>query len=550
VKLMKDSDTEGDNELALGIRERVTLATKGVGGPILSSLVISLLLLFSLGSWAFASAVGGGPDDDYHLTSIWCSSFSGDTCEVDPNGEGVFIPEALREGIYCYYHQPTQSAGCQPFLDGTDPRPDVPFGHNNPSRNLYPDTYYQVGSLFVTQSIEQTALSIRFLNIGVFLAVGISLFWALPLHRRSTLVWMWALTMVPMGMFIVASSNPTAWAIIAVGNGWLALMGYLETRGARAGVLASLFLLCAVLAVSSRVDSVLYLGLASLLAVFLSRTRGILLLKKMWIALVGVLFVIARLIANPANLERVVQGLGQRSDVYQNPLPWSASAEALESGAFDWPLLWNNLWGIPGLWLGTFGGRPWGSLGWLDTELPQIVLFCTMTVLAGVIFAALKSFDIKKSLSLVVAMGAMWLMPLYLLQLGGFQVGEEVQPRYLLPLTVLTVGLVVLGSAHQSFTVSIRQRWFAVVALSLANSVALHANIRRYVTGTLVEGFNLESPQEWWWPFMPELIGPTFVWALGTLSAAFLLWALLVRTTNPPSGANTVGERNRERVPK
>jgi hypothetical protein len=339
--------------------------------------------------------------------------------------------------------------------------------------------------------------------------------------------------MVPMVMFIVASSNPSAWALTAVGGGWLALLGYLETRGARAGVLASLYLLCAVLAVSSRVDSVLYLGLASLLAVFLSQTRGVLLLKKMWIALVGVLFVVARLIANPANLERVIEGLGQRSGGNENPLPWTQSTEVLESGAFDWSLLWNNLWSVPGLWLGTFGGHPWGSLGWLDTKLPQIVLFCTLTVLAGVIFAALKSFDTKKSLSLAVAMGALWIMPLYLLQLGGFQVGEEIQPRYLLPLTVLAVGILVLGSAQRPFTLSVRQQWFAVVALSLANAVALHTNLRRYVTGTLVEGFNLESPQEWWWPFMPELISPTFVWAIGTLSFALVLWALLVKRMGP-----------------
>jgi hypothetical protein len=538
-----------DSKWALRIRDRVTLATKGVGGPVLSTLAISLLLLLSLGSWAFASAVGGGPDDDYHLTSVWCSSFSGDTCEVDPNGEGVFIPEALREGIYCYYHQPTRSAGCQPFLDGSDSRPDVPFAHNNPSRNLYPDTYYKVGSLLKTENIERTALSIRFLNIGVFLTLGIALFWALPLHRRNTLVWMWALTMVPMVMFIVASSNPSAWALTAVGGGWLALLGYLETRGARAGVLASLYLLCAVLAVSSRVDSVLYLGLASLLAVFLSQTRGVLLLKKMWIALVGVLFVVARLIANPANLERVIEGLGQRSGGNENPLPWTQSTEVLESGAFDWSLLWNNLWSVPGLWLGTFGGHPWGSLGWLDTKLPQIVLFSTLTVLAGVIFAALKSFDTKKSLSLAVAMGALWIMPLYLLQLGGFQVGEEIQPRYLLPLTVLAVGILVLGSAQRPFTLSVRQQWFAVVALSLANSIALHTNLRRYVTGTLVEGFNLESPQEWWWPFMPELISPTFVWAIGTLSFTLVLWVLLVKRSKPLSRATKAGKRHLEKVP-
>ena len=496
--------------------------------PIWAGIAVGIIALISLSSWAFASAVGGGPDDDYHLTSVWCSSFSGNTCEVDPGGEGVYIPEALRESIYCYYHQPNQSAGCQPFLDGTDPRPDVPFAHNNPSRGLYPDTYYQIGSLLKSNNIEQTALSIRFLNIGVFLGMGLGLFWALPQHRRNTLVWMWALVMVPMGMFIVSSSNPSAWAMTAVGSGWLALLGYLETKGPRAWVLAGIYLASAALAVSSRVDSVLYLGLASAIAVFLSDTRGLVLVKKMWVAIIGAAYIVARLIANPANLERVVEGLGQRSEVYENPLPWTTSTAVIASGAFDWSLFWNNLWGIPGLWLGVFGGQPWGALGWLDTEMPQVVLLCTMAAFSGIVFVSIKHLERKQVFAWVVSISALWLMPLYLLQLGGFQVGEEIQPRYLLPLTVLTVGLIVVNSTGKAPLVSLSQKWFIVIALSLANSIALHTNMRRYITGTLVEGFNLESPQEWWWRFFPEFIGPTVVWGVGTLAFASLVWILLI----------------------
>ena len=525
---MGQHSNDAASSAAVGHSKRKQSAHRWRKNPFLGTIALGLLLLVSLGSWAYSSAVGSAPDDDYHLTSIWCSSFSGDTCEVDPNGEGVYIPEALREGIYCYYHQPTQSAGCQPFLDGTDPRPDVPFFHNNPSRNLYPDTYYQVANLLKSENIEQTALSVRFLNIGIFIALGIGLYWALPLHRRNTLVWMWCLTMIPMGMFILSSSNPTAWAVTGVGSGWLALLGYLETRGIRSWSLAGIYLITAFLAVSSRVDSVLYLGLASLIAVLLSSTRGLALVKKLWIAIVGLVYVVVRLAINPANLERVVGGLGQRSEVYENPLPWTSSTEILASGSFDWSLFWNNLWGIPGLWLGVFGGYPWGALGWLDTQMPQVVLLCTVSTFAGILFVSIRNFTKKQITSLILAVGALWLMPLYLLQLGGFQAGDEIQPRYLLPLTVLAVGLVIVSSDGLSPRITLGQRWFSVIALTLANSISLHTNMRRYVTGTLVEGFNLESPQEWWWRFFPELIGPTVVWAAGTISVAILLWILLV----------------------
>ncbi len=82
---------------------------------------VALIALVSFGAWGFSSAVGSAPDDDYHLTSIWCSSYGGDICEVDPGGEGVYIPEALREAIYCYYHNPNQSPSVNLFLMAQTP---------------------------------------------------------------------------------------------------------------------------------------------------------------------------------------------------------------------------------------------------------------------------------------------------------------------------------------------------------------------------------------------------------------------------------------------
>lgn len=488
-----------------------------------------VLLILSFGSWAFSSAVGSAPDDDYHLSSIWCQSFAGDTCEVDPGGEGVYIPEALREGIYCYYHNPNQSAGCQPFMDGTDPRPDVPFAQNNTSRNLYPDGYYNFSNLVKTDNIEATALAVRFVNLGIFLSMTIALFFLLPQRLRTTWVWMWVIGLVPMGMFIIPSSNPSSWGITAVASGWIALLGYLESRGPRAWALGGVFLLAGVLALNARIDAVLYLGLASVVAVWLSPTRGRELLMKIWPGFIVIALVIVQLIANPANLARVVRGIGQRSDTISDPLPWTTSPEVADGSAFDWALLWNNLWSIPGLWLGVFGGFPWGSLGWLDTSLPQVVLAGTMTVALGVTFLAVRSADKRKIVGLVVMLGAIWVMPLYLLQLGGFLAGEEVQPRYLLPLMMVLLGTIVLTNDGSPIVSDRGRLWFILAALTIANAISLHTNIRRYTTGITIQGFNLDSPREWWWTFFPEFLGPTLLWAIGSLAFGGLLWLLLFR---------------------
>ena len=521
-------------------------ASRSWRGP-LTAVVAVVLLMVSFGSWAFSSAVGSAPDDDYHLSSIWCSSFAGDTCEVDPGGEGVYIPESLREGIYCYYHNPTQSAGCQPFMDGTDPRPDVPFAHNNPSRNLYPDGYYNFSSLLKTDSIEATALAVRLVNLAIFLGMAISLFFLLPQRLRTTWVWMWVIGLVPMGMFIIPSSNPSSWGITAVASGWIALLGYLESRGPRAWALGAVFILAGVLALNARIDAVLYLGLASVVAVWLSPTRGRELLVKIWPGFIVIALVVIQLIVNPANLERVVQGIGQRSDTISDPLPWTTSPEVADGSAFDWALLWNNLWSIPGLWLGIFGGYPWGSLGWLDTALPQVVLVGTMTVALGVTFLAVRSADKKKIVGLIVMLGAIWVMPLYLLQLGGFLAGEEVQPRYLLPLMMVLLGTIVLTNDGSPIVSDRGRLWFILAALTIANAISLHTNIRRYTTGITIQGFNLDSPREWWWPFFPEFLGPTLLWAIGSLAFGGLLWLLLFRVV--PSITESLDIKNHSKEP-
>ena len=490
---------------------------------------VILIALVAFGSWGYASAVGGAPDDDYHLTSIWCSSFAGDACEVDPGGEGVFIPQAILEAIDCYSQNPKQSAGCQPYLDGTDPRPDVPFGHNNPSRNLYPDGYYHFHNMFQTENIQATALRVRFINLGIFLAAGVGLFFALPLRLRTTWMWMWVMGLVPMGMFFIPSSNPSSWAITAVAGGWIALLGYLETTRWRSWTLGIIFLGMVGLAVSARVDSVLYLAFAALLAVWLTPTSGRELLNKTWIGLVGIAIAVVTLIINPANLARVTRGIGQRSESIEAPLPWVRAGELVDPNAFDWALLWNNLWNIPGLWLGIFGGFPWGSLGWLDTILPQIVLVGTLLVVVGVAFIALKAAAPKKVVALLTALGALWLMPLYILQLGGFQVGEAFQSRYLVPLMMVLLGVLVLTPTGVPLVIDRTRLWLVLGGLSLANAIALHTNIRRYTTGVRVQGFNLDSPREWWWPFFPSFAGPTLLWAIGSVAFAALVWVLLFK---------------------
>jgi len=105
-------------------------------------------------------------------------------------------------------------------------------------------------------------------------------------------------------------------------------------------------------------------------------------------------------------------------------------------------------------------------------------------------------------------------------------------------LFALTLVYMPRGARGLRFT---RLQTFAILgALALANLVSMQVNIRRYVTGVERQGPNLDAGAEWWWHGMP--VGPTAVWAIGSLAFAALLaalWPELRREVKVPDQAET-----------
>src|SRR5690606_32542852 len=106
-----------------------------------------------------------------------------------------------------------------------------------------PPVYYAVHGLLAGGDIQLSALLMRLLNVAVFLGITAGLWLLLPLHRRPALAWSWLATMVPLGAFLLASNNPSSWAVIGVGSSWIALLGWFESAGARRIGLGALFAL-------------------------------------------------------------------------------------------------------------------------------------------------------------------------------------------------------------------------------------------------------------------------------------------------------------------
>jgi len=514
-----------------------------------------VLALLTLTAWVFASPVGAGPDDDFHLVSSWCAGpTAAETCAPGSETGTRVVPEAL-DDIECFAYDPTRSAACQ----GEDWSWSVSDTVETDRGNFvgaYPPVYYAVTGVLTGSDIQVSALAMRLLTAVLFLAITVALWWLLPERLRAPLVWGWLITTVPLGFFLVGTNNPSAWAMIGVGSSWLALLGWFEVQGVRAGeakadrrrklALGGLFVLSVLVAAGSRADAALYAGLGITLVLILTAVR-----RRRWM-LDAILPIVMGLVAlafflSARQSQSGLSGFGGSSNLSAgDAVAGSGAPEAALSG---FGLLAYNLLNVPFLWTGVLGD--W-ALGWLDTSMPAIVAAAAVAAFVAVGFAGIGRMWGRKAIALAALVLVLIALPVYVLQAGGDTIEENIQPRYLLPLIVLLAGILMLTRSIGEITFTLAQRFVIVVALATSHFVALHINIRRYVTGTDASGVNLNAAVEWWWA---GPIGPNAVWLLGSLAYALLVSILVSSISTPrksspvitPVGADAGSKSTRER---
>jgi hypothetical protein len=473
---------------------------------------VALLAFLSFGAWSLSSAPGSTPDDDYHMSSIWCTDIGGaDLCFMEERNKQKMVPSALPESR-CYAQFPEESAACQPIMTTADGR-ETMTNRLNSVQQLYPTGFYQFHSVFAGQNIETSVIVMRLVNAAVFIGLNVALWLLVPIRLKQPLMFAWFGTVVPLGMFLIPSTNPSAWAIIGVGSAWVALLGYLEHTGWQRWVLGVMFVSFAGIAASARTDATLFAIASSGVALLATDAPFRQLIRRLWIPAAGVVLAAGVLFFQRGALGAITSGFSNR-----------------RGDEFDWGLLWNNIIETPGLWLGVVGAGPWGSLGWLDTPTPQIVALLSFAVFVALIGVGLAGATLRIRLVSALMFIMVWAIPLYLLQISGFLVGAGFQSRYVMPLVVVLLGIMLLRpTGHPGLFGHKTHLVMITIALGLANSIALHQNIRRYVTGLGEPGFNLNSGGEWWWwSLSGSGITPMGVWVVGTLAFFGAAWVALV----------------------
>lgn len=483
-----------------------------------------MFAVIALLAWVFASPIGAGPDDDYHLISTWCAGpTAGDTCaEAEAGGTQHQIPVELAD-ISCYAGYSEQSAACQAGVFDGDLDETVTSSRGN-FAGEYPPLYYAIMGLFTSADIQTSALAMRVFTVVLFVGIMTALYLLLPVGRRPTLIVGWLVTTVPLGIFLLASNNPSAWATIGVGTSWIALLGYFETVGRPRIALGGIYAVGVIMAAGSRGDAALYAGLATVLVLVyvFQKHRGFLLasILPVVMGLVALAFLLASRQAG-AGIDGFSGGNGD------DAVGGQVEPEPVAQDLSGFGRLAYNLLNVPLIWAGSLG--EWG-LGWLDTSMPAVVTFGAIAAFVAAGLMGIGKMTVRKAVVVGVLVFVLWALPVFVLQQGGGIVGEQVQPRYLLPLVVLLGGMLALAKPGTSIQWTRTQRRVVASSLAIAHFVALHMNIRRYVTGVEGAGFNLDAEIEWWWtaPF-----SPMFVWIVGSLAYGALVFLVAERMISP-----------------
>ncbi len=463
-----------------------------------------------LSTWALASPPGSSPDDEFHLASIWCATGVGSTtCPQENDGE-VLLPKAIAvapgQGKPCFVPYPDTSGLCL-FTGNTNEL--VPHSEDRINSGAYPPVYYRVMHGWVSSHAVASATLMRLFNGALAVAL---LFATLAIARPATrraLAAASIVSLVPLGLFVIGSVNPSSWAVTGCLVAWAALLGFGEnTTPTRRWLAGGLYLIGAGMAMVARADSVAYIGVITIAAILASpelRAWG-------WRHLIIVGAIIGASVL-------IVAGFLLRVDQTRFAFGAQGAFEAGDTTASIVERTFRNINALPGLMTGSFGTWP---VGQLDAPVPAIVSVLAFGAFTSLILIGLGTRRADKGWACGLILAALALIPLFILVRGGLYVGQAIQPRYLLPLLPALVGFALLTRDRDAgLRLSRAQRATLVVATSIAQAAALHAVLRRYTVGTDQRNWNLDANVEWWWSWMPS---PLLTWLVASIAFSYLAY--------------------------
>lgn len=497
-----------------------------------------LALFLLLTSWAVASPVGSSSDDEYHLASIWCAWGDGPLCEIPAVGGYAEVSRSLTRAS-CFlggWPNVVEGAACTREV-GTEK--ERTYRVSLGSRST---VFYRTMGTFAGTDVSLSVVMMRLANAAL---AAIMLLWALsiaPFTVARALALAWGAAVVPVGAFVLASSHPSAWAVIGLGTyatffvaAWVrGQQGWRSALPAVVGATAS-----AVLAASARIDAWVGLLLVSALVwVLLAGRSGHLSLTRTGLSAAGVIAALGLgglLISMTESRIR----LGQLFTLV--PQPWSDEGRAFLRGT-GIPLLLE----YPAVAFGIVGGQEpsWGpgmsrdSSGYVgdavpvfrfgaaasEFEFPSATGLLLGVAVAFLLITGIGSASRRRLLVLALAAAA-WVA--YVWTSFGANITSVLQPRYFLPLGLAVLGLFLLRYTGRRPLLSPAQAWVLAGLVTVGGAAAWLATATRYAVSPSARYTDLGQPVTWWWttgPGMTEWFVIALLATVGWTIATLVLW--------------------------
>lgn len=428
----------------------------------------------------------------------------------------VVVPAGAGPNAACWRFKPTVPAAC-PATTGDANKPVSSWRYDN---GEYPGLYYRVMHLAAVGSITTTTILIRLINVAIFTLLVLGLGLVAPPAVRKLMAVTITVTGVPLGFYFVATVSPQSWAVTGVMATWIGLHLIYITYDRKKLLIAGLLTAIGVfLAIGARADAAAYICIGAV-AITLVDIRVV--RRRPWLLILPVLIVGAGVY--------MFFGAGQSVSVTSLPNnvgTGGASVKIKPTGSNFY-----NIFELPSLLAGVVGAGALPGLGWLDVIPPGMTWVPMILAVGALIFIGSRQGRVTKYLALAGVGFAFCFLPYWVLFNHNTIVGDWVQPRYVLPLYPMLIGIALMGRSPFR-TVKIRRSdtIFFFIAVVIANAAVLHRNIKRYVTGSGNLGFNLDANDKWWWGHGPS---PMTVWIIGTLSfTAAAVVLLLAGDRNP-----------------
>jgi hypothetical protein len=368
---------------------------------------------------------------------------------------------------------------------------------------LYPPLFYFVLSWFVTPWGSDAVVLIRIASVFCVVLVMASLAHLLPTRYQLVLLLVILTTFVPTGYFLFASINPSSWAALGVGFGWLGIHAAVTQEQMTSGrklVVGGVGATGWLMAAGSRWDAPAFLAVIVVLiavhALWLRSAR----IRLRAVAIAALLVSILFLVLETVTPHRPSYYLG-RMITY--------SADEPDNVAF---LTHYALQVLPNA-LRALGSVPVMS----GVSIPEIVYLGGIGLIAWFVAHTFNSRQTLQWVGSAIAIGAMAFVIMAQVILVDNRDLFGVEPRYVYPLLPFVGGWwFLLGTdSDQWRSVLVTKLRYPVIIVTVLFGISLFAVAERFVD---VQTFGVrplpEGPDQWWWSWMP--VGPNIVVAAAT----------------------------------